>query len=195
MDTKPLAAKLPRFASAERSSHQPLDDSRYNAYYRTMANAIARELKQKKRFASREQEVLLGLRTAAARVVEPWARFLKAEAQLTNNQYNVLRILRGSHPARLACSDVGERMIDRDPDITRLIDRLEKRGLVKRVRSDRDRRVVEVAITAKGLTVVRGLDAHVHRLPRALLGHLGARRLRQLGNLLEAVISELGTFP
>jgi DNA-binding MarR family transcriptional regulator len=160
-----------------------------------MAGTVARELKQKKPFSSPEQEVLLGLLMAAARVVEPWARFLKTTAQLTNNQYNVLRILRGSHPAKLACSDIAERMIDRDPDITRLIDRLENGGLVKRIRSRRDRRVVEVGITDKGLAVVRGLDAHVQRMPNALLGHLGVERLRQLGSLLDAAISDLGTFP
>ena len=160
-----------------------------------MTGTVAQALKQKKPFSSPEQEILLGLRMAAARVVEPWARFLKTTAQLTNNQYNVLRILRGSHPAKLACSDIAERMIDRDPDITRLIDRLEKRGLVKRIRSRRDRRVVEVGITDKGLALVRGLDAHVQRMPKALLGHLGVERLGQFGILLEAVISDLGTFP
>ena len=160
-----------------------------------MTGTVARELKQKKPFSSHEEEILLGVRLAAARIVEPWARFLKTTAQLTPNQYNVLRILRGAHPARLACSDIGERMIDRDPDVTRLIDRLGKRGLVERLRGRRDRRVVEVGITAKGRKVVSGLDAHVQRLPKALLGHLGPERLRQLGNLLEAVISDLGTFP
>jgi DNA-binding MarR family transcriptional regulator len=160
-----------------------------------MAGLIAQELKQKKPFSSQEQEILLGLLMAAARIVEPWARFLKTTAQLTNHQYNVLRILRGSHPAKLACTDIAERMVDRDPDITRLIDRLEGRGLVKRIRSRRDRRVVEVGITGKGLALVRGLDAPVQRMPKALLGHLGAERLRQLGSLLEAVIADLGTFP
>ena len=160
-----------------------------------MAGTVARELKQKKPFSSPEQEILLGLLMAAARVVEPWARFLKTTAQLTNNQYNVLRILRGSHPAKLACSDIAERMIDRDPDITRLIDRLETRGLVRRSRSRRDRRVVEVGISDKGLALVRGLDAHVQRMPKALLGHLGVESLGQLRSLLETVISGLGTFP
>jgi len=122
-------------------------------------------------------------------------RLDRTTAHLTNNQYNVLRILRGSHPAKLACSDIAERMIDRDPDITRLIDRLETRGLVRRSRSRRDRRVVEVGITDKGLALVRGLDTHVQRMPKALLGHLGVERLRQLGSLLEAVILDLGTFP
>lgn len=160
-----------------------------------MAGTVARELKQQKPFSSPEQEILLGVLMVAARVVAPWARFLKTTVRLTNNQYNVLRILRGSHPATLACSDIAERMIDRDPDITRLIDRLEKRGLVKRMRSRRDRRVVEVGITNAGLAILRGLDAHAQRMPKALLGHLGVERLRQLGSLLEAVISDLGTFP
>ena len=160
-----------------------------------MTNTIARELKQEKSFASPEQEILLGLLVASARVLEPWERFLKTAAQLTNNQYNVLRILRGSHPAMLACNDISERMIDRDPDITRLIDRLEKRGLVKRFRSSRDRRVVEVGITKKGLAIVRGLDPHARRMPKALLGHLGVEKLQQLGHLLEAVISGMGRFP
>lgn len=160
-----------------------------------MAGIVARELKQQSKFASREQEVLLGLRVAAARIVEPWEKFLRATAELTPNQYNALRILRGSDPARLACGDIADRMISRDPDITRLIDRLSRRGLVARVRSRQDRRVVEVAITEKGREVLRRLDAHVGRMPKAMLGHLGARKLAQLGQLLEDVISGLGTFP
>ncbi len=160
-----------------------------------MTGVVAHELKQQKAFSSADEEVLLGLRVAAARIVEPWGKFLKTRAQLTTNQYNVLRILRGSHPAKLACSDIAERMIERDPDITRLVDRLETRGLVKRSRSRQDRRVVEVSITDKGLTLVRGLDLHVQRLPKALLGHLGVEKLRQLAALLETVISDLGTFP
>ena len=139
-----------------------------------MSGVVARELKQKAAFASREQEVLLGLRLAAARVVEPWEAFLKANADLTPNQYNVLRILRGSHPTRLAHREVRERMIARDPDITR---------------------VVEVGLTEKGHDLLRALDPHVDRMPKAVLGHLGARKLAQLGQLLEQAIAGLGTFP
>ena len=159
-----------------------------------MKGVIASRLKQK-RFSSQEQEIFIGLLMAAARVVEPWEKFLKATADLTNHQYNVLRILRGSHPERLTCSDVGERMIARDPDITRLVDRLEKRGLVKRSRSSQDRRVVEVGITSKGLELVHGLDVHAGRMPKALLGHLGVKRSKQLRDLLEAVLADLGEFP
>jgi DNA-binding MarR family transcriptional regulator len=160
-----------------------------------MAGVIARELKQRSAFGSGEQEILLGLLIASARIIEPWEKFLKTTAGLTNNQYNVLRILRGSHPTRLACSEIAERMIARDPDITRLVERLTRRGLVARVRSRQDRRVVEVAITDKGRDVLRTVDPHVNRMPKAMLGHLGAAKLKQLGQLLEHVISGLGTFP
>lgn len=135
------------------------------------------------------------LRGREGRVVEPWAKFLKATAQLSTAQYNVLRILRGSHPTRLACGDISQRMIDRDPDVTRLVDRLAKRGLVTRTRNRKDRRVVEVGITEQGLALVRELDPDVARLPKALLGHLGPERGRQLAELLGAVISGLGTYP
>jgi len=160
-----------------------------------VSNAVAQQLKQRKPFADTEQELVLGLRIAAARVVEPWAKFLKAQVQLSPSQYNALRILRGSHPNKLACGDIGERMIERDPDVTRLIDRLAKRGLVKRGRSRQDRRVVEVGITDEGLALLKELDPYVQRFPKALLGHLGAERGRQLAALLEAVISGMGTFP
>jgi DNA-binding MarR family transcriptional regulator len=160
-----------------------------------MTDVVARQLKQKAPFASLEQEVLLGLRMAASRALDPWAQFLKASANLTVSQYNVLRILRGSHPARLTSSDVGERMIARDPDVTRLVDRLATRDLVARVRSRQDRRVVEVGITDKGLALLRELDTHVAKMPKALLGHLGPKRLRQLADLLDAAIGGMGTYP
>ena len=159
-----------------------------------MNATIAGRLKQK-RFASSEQEVFLGLLVAAARVIEPWEQFLKSNADLTTNQYNVLRILRGSHPGRLTCTEVANRMIARDPDVTRLVDRLEKRGLVTRARSTEDRRVIEVGITSKGLELVRSLDPHAAQMPKALLGHLGSKRSKQLRDLLEVVLTELGTFP
>lgn len=159
-----------------------------------MSSKIALELQQKKPFSSPEEEIVVGLQMVAARIAEPWAKYLKTYADLTNNQYNVLRILRGSHPSRLACNDIADRMIDRDPDITRLIDRLEKRGLVKRFRVPRDRRVIEVAITSKGLAALRALDVQARRMPKALLGHLGSPKLRELGRLLEDVISGLSAF-
>jgi len=156
---------------------------------------VARELKQTSAFRSPEQEAFLGLRVAAARIVEPWAKFLKTTAELTLNQYNVLRILRGSHPTGLPCGDIADRMVARDPDVTRLVDRLSRRGLVTRVRNRQDRRIVEVGITEKGRHILRRLDEHADRMPKALLGHLGPKKLEQLLELLGDVITDLGTYP
>jgi len=160
-----------------------------------MPGVIARELKQKRAFASREQEVILGLQIVTTRMMEPWEKFLKSTSELTLHQYNVLRILRGSHPEGLPSGEIANRMIARDPDITRLVDRLERRGLVTRARRHEDRRVVEVRITDKGQTLLRSLDDQVDRFPRDMLGHIGPKRLEQLRTLLEGVISDLGTFP
>ena len=161
----------------------------------TLAGVVARELKQTRAFTSREQEVMLGLQLVVARLMEPWEKFLKSTAELTLHQYNVLRILRGSHPTGLPSGEIATRMISRDPDITRLVDRLEKRGLVARIRGRQDRRVVEVAITDNGLDLLRTLDEHADRFPRNMLGHLGQKKLEQLGVLIDQALSDLGRFP
>jgi len=108
---------------------------------------------------------------------------LKAE-ELSPNQYNVLRILRGA-PEGLPCGEIGSRMITRDPDITRLLDRLEKRGLIVRSREDRDRRRVMARIERAGLHLLARLDEPVREAHRRQLGHLGRERLRNLNELLE----------
>src|SRR5580700_2658326 len=91
---------------------------------------------------------------------------------LSGTQYNVLRILRGAGPAGLACREVGCRLISRDPDITRLLDRLERRGLITRTREQKDRRVVKTFITGKGLQILAKLDAPVREMHRRQLRHL-----------------------
>ncbi len=160
-----------------------------------MTRAVATAIKQKSKFVNPEQHVVLGLRVLAARLVEPWEKFLKDTAGLTPSQYNALRILRGSHPARLACSEISDRMIARDPDVTRLVDRLSTSGLVERVRAEHDRRIVEVGITPKGIALVEQLDPHVARMPKAMVGHLGQAKLKQLARLLDEVLADLGPFP
>jgi DNA-binding MarR family transcriptional regulator len=85
--------------------------------------------------------------------------------------------------------------VARDPDLTRLVDRLAGRGLVDRVRHAKDRRVVEVGITSGGLSVLERLDPAVAEFPRAMLARLGPKRLDQLGTLLQEVLASLGTFP
>lgn len=151
-----------------------------------MTSQLQKELKQAKPFSSLEAEVYLGLRLTAQRAREPWARFLKAKTGLSTTQYNLLRILRGTHPAGLTCGEVAERMINRDPDVTRLVDRLEKRRLVTRERDTTDRRVVRIFITKAGLATLKSLDRAAERFPKQILGHLGNKQLRQLRDLLDA---------
>ena len=109
---------------------------------------------------------------------------LKTE-DLSATQYNVLRILRGA-PEGLPCGEIGSRMITRDPDITRLLDRLEKRELISRSRETKDRRMVMARITPEGLKLLARLDAPVQESHRKQLGHLGRERLRALTELLHA---------
>ncbi len=112
---------------------------------------------------------------------------LKAE-ELSTTQYNVLRILRGS-PQGLTCGEIASRMITRDPDVTRLLDRMEKRGLISRSRESRDRRLVLARISPEGLKLVNRLDEPVQKIHRKQLGHMGKDRLRALAELLAAVRS------
>ena len=115
-----------------------------------------------------------------ARRLEP---VLKA-AEISPTQYNVLRILRGA-PEGLSCSEIGNRMISRDPDITRLLVRLEKRSLISRCRETKDRRMVLTRITDAGLQLLSRLDAPVLDAHHLLLGHMGPDKLRALLALLQ----------
>jgi DNA-binding MarR family transcriptional regulator len=112
---------------------------------------------------------------------------LKAE-ELSTTQYNVLRILRGS-PQGLTCGEIASRMITRDPDVTRLLDRMEKRGMISRSRESRDRRLVLARINPEGLKLVNRLDEPVQKIHRKQLGHMGKDRLRALAELLAAARS------
>ena len=111
------------------------------------------------------------------------SQLLKTE-DISSNQYNVLRILRGA-PDGLPCGELGNRMITRDPDITRLLDRLEKRELISRCRESQDRRMVMAKITPEGLKLLARMDKPVLAMHRSQLGHLGPARLRQLTELLQ----------
>ena len=109
-------------------------------------------------------------------------RILKS-SDISATQYNVLRILRGT-PEGLPCGEIASRMITRDPDITRLLDRLEKRELISRCRETKDRRMVMARITPQGLKLLAQLDEPVQETHRKQLGHLGRERLRELTELL-----------
>ena len=144
------------------------------------------ELKQKVPFRSREQEAYLSLlRTADALQSSVEAKL--NEFGLTGTQYNALRIMRGAGPEGLPCSEIGERMITRDPDITRLLNRLQKRGLVTRTRGKADRRVIHGKITSTGLKLLREMDEPIDQHGREMLKHVGQQRLQQLIDLLELV--------
>ncbi len=150
------------------------------------AKGLQAELKQKIPFTSREQEAYLSLlRTADALQTQIEAQ-LKTFG-LTGTQYNVLRILRGAGAEGLPCREIGERMITHDPDITRLLNRLEERGLVERTRARHDRRVIYGKITAAGLKLLREMDGPVERQGREMLRHVGQGKLKQLIELLELV--------
>jgi DNA-binding MarR family transcriptional regulator len=150
-----------------------------------MAGRIQQELKQNKPVGSAEEEAFLNLvRTANAQLAGV-SELLKPY-DLTQTQYNALRILRGAGQPGLTAGEVGERMINRDPDVTRLLDRLEKRGLVERWRCGKDRRVVHTRITQAGVDLIAPLDAEVTGLHATRLGHLGGQRLALLIELLEA---------
>lgn len=149
-----------------------------------MARDLQSEIKQKKPFQVREEELFLNLIRTADLLARKGAELFKS-ADLSPNQYNVLRILRGAGADGLACGEVGERMVTRDPDITRLLDRLEKRDLVRRAREKGDRRVVTARITAAGMELLSKLDEPVAEWHRTQLGHMDAKQQESLIRLLE----------
>jgi len=142
-----------------------------------------------RRTGSVEEAAFLELLRTTDMLSRGMVQVLKAE-DLSATQYNVLRILRGA-PEGLACGEIARRMITRDPDITRLLDRLEKRGLIARCRETKDRRMVLTRITPDGLKLLAGLDEPVQEGHRKQLGHLGRQRLRELMELLQEARSRL----
>lgn len=139
---------------------------------------------RKRPATSAEHQVFLAIQRAASALSAPVADLLR-EAGLSAAQYNVLRILRGAPEEGLACGEVADRLVTRDPDMTRLLDRLEKSGLIVRSREKADRRVVTTRITGEGLRLLAQLDEPVADLHRRQLSHLGKARLAQLASLLD----------
>lgn len=136
--------------------------------------------------APAEQEAFVALQRAAARLMDGVAELLKPYG-LRPAQYNVLRILRGAHPERLNCRQVAVRMMTREPDLTRLLDRLGKSGLVRRERQESDRRIVRVGITRAGLELLSQIDAPMLELHRLQFDVIGPRRTATLTRLLRRV--------
>ena len=152
-------------------------------------SAIRRELKQSRPFPTAEQEAAVALpRTADVirvdleRALEPF--------EITPQQYNVLRILRGSHPGSLPTLEIAERMIERAPGITRLLDRIEARGLVARERCREDRRRVLCTVTPAGLELLRKTDALVNQLEVKRIRRLLKGELAKLVGMLDRLREE-----
>lgn len=145
---------------------------------------LQQEIQQTKPFNSLAEEAFLNIWRTAEVLFRAVGEPLKPHG-LTLTQYNALRVLRGAEPRGLTCRELGERMISQDPDVTRLLDRLAKQGLITRRRSVSDRRVVTSRITPDGLELLGRLDARMPEVPREVLGHLGDDRLRELVRLLE----------
>ncbi len=179
-----FAGEMLRCPQVRREYLYRVDTSRYNKYYWVVARGIQAEIKQAKPLSSLEEEALLSLQRTADQLQWRVSELLKPYG-ISPTQYNALRILRGAREQGRSCSEIAERMINRDPDITRLIDRLERRGLVQRAREEKDRRVVIARITPAGLELLKGLDRPVEQLTRKILGHLGNQRLTTLIKLLE----------
>ena len=144
---------------------------------------------KKRGSASLETRVFVALLRAAERLSQDAEQLVK-EQGLTGTQYNVLRILRGSEPAGLPCKGISDRMISHDPDMTRLLDRMEKRGLITRERQLDDRRVVKTRITSEGLDILRKLDAPVQDLHRRQFRNITEDRLKVLAAALEEILQK-----
>src|SRR5438874_5369963 len=144
-----------------------------------------RKKRPARRFNSPEQEVFLSLWRTYDRL-----RALEEELfgryDLTPHQYNALRLLAAQHPGKMRTLDLGGRLVSRAPDITRLLDKLELRGLVGRDRPADNRRVVHVGITEAGLALLHELREPLRECHARQLGHLSPRELKELSALLRA---------
>ena len=147
-------------------------------------SAIQREIKQSKPFASKAAEGLVALLRTTDVLRRLLAEVVEARG-ITLQQYNVLRILRGAGKEGLPTLEIGERMIEQSPGVTRLLDRLEAKALVRRERCPRDRRQVTCRIGPDGLAVLANLEKPLARAQGALLGHLGDARTGELIHLLD----------
>ena len=138
---------------------------------------------------SLEAEAFISLLKTTDALVRGHTELLKA-AGLSVAQYNVLRILRGAGPEGATCSSVSGSLIRHDPDVTRLMDRLDKRGLIERARDTKDRRVVRTRLTKTGTALLAELDDPVDDLHARQLGHVGSKRLADLVAVLDEARSK-----
>lgn len=154
----------------------------------TKVRGLAAEIHKKKPFDLPEQEAWLNLLRTLSVLTEPVERLFK-EHGLSEATYNALRILRGSGQAGRACSEIGRDMVTRVPDVTRIIDRLEKAGLATRCRVVEDRRVVLIKITDKGLALLAQMDEPVKQIHKQQFSGMTKAEIVELSRLLEKLRS------
>lgn len=158
-----------------------------------MARSLRDQIQKQSEFASPAEEAMLNIARTAA-VLDGAERAFFRRFDLTPPAYNLLRILRG-HKQRGAAdgvraSEIGCQMVVRMPDVTRLVDRLEDRGLVSRRVSSDDKRVKYVRVTDKGLRLLERIDPEIETLGQSVLGHMSERDLRTVSRLMEQVRDE-----
>ena len=141
------------------------------------------EIAQQRPFESAEQEAYLNLVRTAFVLTDELELLIKPSG-ITLVQYNVLRILRGAEPSGLCRNELRDRMLNRMPDVTRLLDRMEEAGLVTRAREVKDRRQVRTRITPRALGILSVVDEIIADAHRRQLGHLSKEQLEQLSELL-----------
>lgn len=150
-----------------------------------MSQSRNRSTRQAVRFDSLEQEVFLNMWRTYDRLRQ-LEDGLFQQFDLTPQQYNVLRLLQAEYPSGLQTLQLAGRLVSRAPDITRMLDKLETRGLIERTRRADNRRVVEVALTDAGLKLLQAIAEPLQDCHARQLGHLSAGELRQLAALLKA---------
>jgi DNA-binding MarR family transcriptional regulator len=151
-----------------------------------VVSGIREEIRQGKPFPNLGSEAMVSLQRTASDLQWRLTEFLKPYG-ISPTQYNALRILRGAGDDGLGCTDISERMLNRDPDVTRLLDRLVKRGLVRRGRDKRDRRIITAKITDAGLTLLKELDGPLEDLNQKITGQLGRQRLQEFLRTLDLI--------
>jgi DNA-binding MarR family transcriptional regulator len=154
-------------------------------------SAIQREIRQRRPFQSRSQEAVVALLRTVDLVRRSLAGVVEAHG-ITLQQYNVLRILRGAGAEGLPTLDVADRMVEQAPGVTRLLDRLEAKDLVRRKRCATDRRQVLCYATPGALRLLHDLDAPMDRADRAAVGMLDPAELEALIGMLDRVRSGHG---
>ena len=147
---------------------------------------MATSQKPQQNFRSREQQAVVGLLRTADAIKRSLAHVIEPHG-ITPQQYNVLRILRGAAPEGLPTLTIGERMVEQTPGVTRLIDRLERKGLVERIPCPKDRRRVFCQITPKGLDLLEQLDEPVNRWDAQTVSILPPSEVESLIKLLDRV--------